>query len=111
VSDVISDFFGALGVRGHDPLLRNANGNVRVEILHGEHWNVAVTKGDVVVTQTDEPADCVLSASRDVLAGLVTGEQNPVACVLRGELKLVGDWELLVIFQRVFPGPAAGAPA
>jgi putative sterol carrier protein len=113
VSDVISDFFGALAERKHEPLLRNANGSLRYDIANGsaggEHWHIAVTKGDVVVTRANEPADCVMRVPRDVFARMATGEENAVAAVLRGAVKLEGNWELLVLFQRIFPGPPVAA--
>jgi hypothetical protein len=30
---------------------------------------------------------------------------NATAAVLRGELAIEGDWELMVLFQRLLPGP------
>ena len=43
---------------------------------------------------------------------MATGEVNALAGLLRGELTVEGDPELLVLFQRVFPGPRAeGVPS
>ena len=36
---------------------------------------------------------------------------NPVAAVLRGELAIEGDWRLLVLVQRLFPGPPTSSLA
>jgi hypothetical protein len=35
---------------------------------------------------------------------LASGELNGVAAALRGEFQAEGDWRLLVLFQRLFPG-------
>ena len=34
------------------------------------------------------------------------GRANAVTAVLRGAMTLEGDWNLLVVFQRLFPSPA-----
>jgi putative sterol carrier protein len=36
---------------------------------------------------------------------IVTGEENAMAAVLRGEIGIEGKPQLLVFFQRLFPGP------
>ena len=35
----------------------------------------------------------------------VTGRVNAVTAVLRGAMALEGDWNLLIVFQRLFPSP------
>jgi hypothetical protein len=40
---------------------------------------------------------------------MMRGEVNAMAAYLRGELILEGDPELLVLFQRVLPGPATAS--
>jgi hypothetical protein len=40
-----------------------------------------------------------------VLEGVARGELNAMAAVLRGELVIEGDLQILMIVQRVFPGP------
>jgi hypothetical protein len=39
-----------------------------------------------------------------VFEGMVSGEINPMAAVLRGTVDVTGDLELIVLFQRLFPG-------
>jgi hypothetical protein len=36
---------------------------------------------------------------------IAAGKVNATAAVLRGELAIEGDWELMVLFQRLLPGP------
>ena len=37
---------------------------------------------------------------------IATGEANAVTAVLRGEASLEGDWNLVIVFQRLFPSPS-----
>ena len=69
-------------------------------------WSVAVKKGDVSVSQAKGKADCVVTTDRPLFNAIVRGERNAMAAILRGEIGVEGDPELLVLFQRVFAGPA-----
>ena len=48
----------------------------------------------------------VIRADRAVFGKIAGVQLNPVAALLRGELHMEGDWRLLVLVQRLFPGPA-----
>jgi putative sterol carrier protein len=106
--DATTQFFEGLGSRGHEPLLEKVNGTVGVELENGketERWLVSVHKGDVDVSRRKVKADCTLHARREVFDDLARGETNATAAFLRGALVVDGDWELLVLFQRLFPSP------
>jgi putative sterol carrier protein len=66
---------------------------------------VAVTKGDIAVSDEDVTADCVVRADRALFDGVVNGETNPMAATLRGALTVEGDVQLLLHFERIFAGP------
>jgi putative sterol carrier protein len=107
-SNATSDFFARLALREHEPLLRRANGTIRVELQDGkrtDRWLVTVSKGDVRITHDGGPADCVVACRKGVFERLVSGQANPVVALLRGDLLLMGDYNLAILFQRVFPGP------
>jgi ubiquinone biosynthesis protein UbiJ len=107
VTDPTTEFFEALRTRGHDPRLRGARGTFRFELVEGKNidrWLVSVHKGDVTVAHRGGAADCVLRVDRAVFDQLASGELNGVAATLRGEFHVEGDWRLLVLFQRLFPG-------
>jgi putative sterol carrier protein len=111
MTDPTAEFFGELGRRGHERLLEKATGTVRVDLVDGkrtERWLVSLTKGDVAVSRRNAAADCVLRADKRLFDGMVSGDVNAIAAVLRGALVLEGDVGLLVLFQRLFPGPAEG---
>jgi putative sterol carrier protein len=110
LSDQTGEFFAELGSRGHEPMLRKATGTLRFDLVDGTskaQWSVALKKGDVSVSQTNAEADCVVTTDRSLFDAIVRGEKNAMAAVLRGEIGVEGDTELLVLFQRVFVGPAA----
>lgn len=100
-------FFDALAQRGRHPLLKNASGTIRFDVLDGErteHWLVTMDQGDVDVTHARTKADAVVRIDKASLDGMVSGRVNAMASVLRGELVLEGDLSLMILFQRVFPG-------
>ena len=103
------EFFDALGRRGHEPLMSRANGTIRVELRDGRktaRWYVSVSKGDVEVARTGPPdADCVVRGSKELFDRLASGRTNPVVALLRGDLAFEGDYNLAILFQRLFPDP------
>ena len=107
MTDATAEFFDVLRRRGHEPRLRGATGTFRFELVEGkqiDRWLVTVSKGDVIVSHKGGAADCVVRANRALFDRLASGEMNGVAAVLRGEFVAEGDWKLLVLFQRLFPG-------
>jgi putative sterol carrier protein len=108
MSEATTRFFAGLEADDHRALLANMNGTLRVELTNGqttERWLVAAEKGDLHVSHGNAKADCTLRAPTDVFEKLVRGEDNPMAAFLRGAVTVEGDSELVVLFQRLFPGP------
>ena len=68
---------------------------------------VAVAKGAVTVSQEDRAADCTVRTNGALFEGLTTGAVNAMAAVLRGDIVVEGDRELILRFQRLFHGPPA----
>jgi putative sterol carrier protein len=69
-------------------------------------WMLAIDDGEVGVSQANRDADCVISTNEALFRALARGEANTMAAVLRGEVAVTGDPELLVAVQRLFPGPS-----
>ena len=106
------DFFGSLANRGHVELLEKATGSVRVELGSGkgaERWLVTIDKGDVFVSHKAGAADCTIRSSKALFDRVAGGNANALAAFLRGEVEVEGNWELLVLFQRLFPSPPRGS--
>jgi putative sterol carrier protein len=109
MKDPTTEFFDELGKRGREPMLRKATGVLSFDLSDGAstaHWSVAIKKGDVSVSRAHDEADCVVTTDRPLFDAIVRGEKNAMAAILRGEIGVEGDPELLVLFQRVFAGPA-----
>jgi putative sterol carrier protein len=113
MSDAISDFFRELGRRGHEPLLANATGSARFDLVRDDqvdYWVVTVKRGDVTTRNAKRDCDCVVRVDRSLFEEIARGEANVMSAVLRGELTAEGDLELLMLLQRLFPGPPASRP-
>ena len=110
--DVIAEFFERLAQRGYEPLLRKTRGTVRVDLTNGRqivNWLITIEKGNVRVTRENADALCVVRADRPIFERVIKGEANAMAAMLRGAMEFEGDPELLVLFQRLFSGPADSA--
>jgi putative sterol carrier protein len=110
MTDSTAEFFQGLGLRGHEPLLEKGTGSIRFDVVDGtrtERWLIMLDRGTVSVSRKNAAADCVVRADRAVFNAMATGAVNGVAAYLRGELSVEGDPELLVLIQRVLPGPPA----
>jgi putative sterol carrier protein len=113
-SDTATAFFEELARREHEPLLAKGRGTVGVELTNGtesETWLVTIDQGDLTVSQGAGNADCTLRASKGLFERVATGEVNAFAAVLRGAIGIEGDLHLLVLFQRLFPGPSGAGAA
>jgi len=108
--DLIADFFTRLADRGAGPLPGDLTATLRFDVTEAgsvRHWRVAIDHGRVEVTDSGADADCVLTGEAAVFEELVTGHRNPMAAVLRGQVGIAGDVDLLVQVQRLFPAPGA----
>jgi putative sterol carrier protein len=112
MTNATTDFFEGLAQRGHEPLLEKTSGTLRFELTNGsrqERWLVSVEKGDIAISHRNEKADCTLRAPKDLFESVAAGEANAMAAVLRGAMAIEGNWELLVLFQRLFPSAPQAA--
>jgi putative sterol carrier protein len=112
--DVTERFFDELAQRGHEPLLRKARGTIKFEVVDGKKVDrrvVAIDKGEITVSRRNVTCDGVIRADKAVFESVASGRSNPIAAVLRNELAVQGDWRLLVLVQRLFPGPPKKRPS
>jgi hypothetical protein len=94
-------------------MLRRVSATVRWDILDGdrtEHRLLRIDHGDLRVAVSGEPADCVIVAERAVCDDVVSGRTSALAALLRGAAAVEGEFELMVLAQRLFPrAPGASA--
>jgi hypothetical protein len=108
MADATNEFFEGLEARGHEPLLENASGSLRFDTTDNgrrSRWFVEVAKGDLKVSHRNAKADCVVRGDKALFDAIVVGKENAVAAFLRGAITVDGSRQLLVQFQRLFPGP------
>jgi hypothetical protein len=108
-ADPIASFLASLEEREEGRLLRHASGTLRIDVVADppvEPWLVTLAGGHVAVARSHAEADAVLRGEEAMVVRLVTGEANAMAAVLRGAVEVEGDLGLVVLFQRLFPGPA-----
>lgn len=106
--DPTRSFFEDLAERGHEPLLKDASGTIRFDLVDGrrvEHRYVSIDKGDVAVSHENAEADAILRIDRSVFDRIASGRMNAMAAALRGVLVPEGNLSLFMVFQRLFPGP------
>lgn len=107
-----TDFFEGLRERGHEPMLETTAGTLRLDLLkdgkQSERWLVSIDNGAVEVSHRNANADCIIKGPESLFDGIASGEVNPLAAVLRGELAVQGDSRLMVRFQGLFPSPPRG---
>jgi putative sterol carrier protein len=112
MKEATADFFEQLGQREHEPLLENVTGRIGIELVNGkrtDRWTVAVDQGDIAVSHKSGEVDCMIRTSEVLFNEMASGTENAMAAVLRGAATVDGNPELLVLFQRLFPGPPAAA--
>ena len=106
MSDPSRDFFNRVNEQGFDARLGRARGTLRFDVDGGpvEHWLVSIDRGGIQVSPVaDEAADCVVRLDRAKLDGIVSGDVNPTASMLRGGIAATGNIDLLLYLQRLFP--------
>jgi putative sterol carrier protein len=110
MTDATANFFDELGRRGHEALLEKVTGTVRFDLVQGDridHYFVSIKKGDVAVAGEGAEADSVFRTERSLFDDIASGRENAMAALLRGTLGFQGDPQLLLLFQRLFPGPSS----
>ena len=112
MTDATDEFFDELERHGHEPMLNRLSGTLRWDIVDGDrtdHRLVEIVHGDIRVTRSDLPADCVITAERAVCNDVITGRTSALAALLRGAAAVEGDRELMVLAQRLFRRQRAAA--
>lgn len=111
MSDPSREFFNRLDEQGFDARLGRVRGTLRFDVHDRgrvEHWLVSLDRGAIQVSQDDEAAGCVVRTDQATLDGIVSGEINPTAALLRGVMAATGEIDVLLHLQRLFPsGPHA----
>jgi len=113
MTDVAEQFLRSLADRGFQPLLRTTTGTLAFRLLDRsemQEWLLVVENGNVSVSVGAGHADATLTVDRSLFEQMVRGRANATAALLRGEVAIEGDLDLLMAVQRLFPGPDDARP-
>jgi len=108
MSEPIDEFFDALTLAHRVPLLEGVSGTIRVELDHDgrtERRLIAIDAGTLSVSRRPAKADCTVRMDRRLFEGMASGRVNAMAALLRGQVAVEGNPNLLLRFQRLFPSP------
>jgi hypothetical protein len=108
MGDATAEFLAELDRAGHESRLGRAEGTVRIELERDgrtERWFLDARHGEVKVSRRRLPYDCTIRTTGALFDGMVTGRVNALTALLRGEVEVDGNPELLVLLQRLFPSP------
>jgi putative sterol carrier protein len=107
-----AEFLTGLAEAGPSPLLARTTGTIRCDLANSgdtEYFYVAIDKGAITVSHAKRDADAIVRADRGLFDGVTSGQVNVMAALLRGVIDVEGDLNLLMRFQKLFPGPQGAA--
>jgi putative sterol carrier protein len=96
------DFFEGLEARVDGSKTAGMNNSYLFDIDGAGKWHVNVQDGKVSVTEGEQEADAVISASEETFEKLVSGDQNPTSAYMTGKLKVKGDMGAAMKLQKLF---------
>lgn len=117
-SSPMESFLVDLSRRGFEPLLAHTVGSIGISLLDpsgDEHWHIDIDHGKVEVSrgsvEKHPTADATVTTSHELFHSATLGTTNLWTAMLRGGLEVEGDLHLLVMFQRLLPGPVQASAA
>ncbi|MFC7548314.1 SCP2 sterol-binding domain-containing protein [Plantactinospora sp. GCM10030261] len=107
MTEMVAAFFERLP-RRHDVLPENVSATIRFDVSMHEgqtdHWYVRMRRGEVRVSRSVQPADCVIQGDAAVFDGLRRGG-SLLAALFRNDLSVSGDMRVFALLRQVLPGP------
>ena len=73
----------------------------RFDIEGAGSWRVDVEDGAVTVSQSQEPADCVIATDEKIFLSVVNKEQNPMGAFMTGKIRVEGDVALALRLREL----------
>ena len=87
-------FFQDLQARSDPSRAGDLTASYRFDIEGAGSWHADVENGAVTVTESQDPADCVIATDEQTFLGVVNGEQNPMGAFMTGKIRVDGDMGL-----------------
>jgi putative sterol carrier protein len=87
-------FFDDLEARADRSRAGDLSASYRFDIADVGSWHVDVEDGAVTVTESQDPADCVVATDEKTFLAVVRNEQNPMGAFMTGKIRVEGDMGL-----------------
>jgi hypothetical protein len=101
--------FERISRSGRVDALAEIDGTIRFDLDLGDRtdsWLLTVHSGYVSVSHGGGDADCVVELDKELADRMASGQANAMAALLRADMMVTGDVRLLVLLERLLPGPA-----
>jgi len=108
-SDPTARLFERISRLGRVDALAEVDGRLRFDLHEGdrvEHRAIIVHRGQISVGQEIDDPDCVVDADKALFDRMASGQSNAMTALLRGDMMITGDVLLVVLLERLLPGPA-----
>jgi hypothetical protein len=108
-SDPTARLFERISRIGRVDALADVEGSLRFDLHMGdrvERRTIVVHYGQITVVQDGGEPDCVVELDKSLLDRMATGQANAMTALLRADMMVTGDVRLLVLLERLLPGPA-----
>ncbi|HUQ22405.1 MAG TPA: SCP2 sterol-binding domain-containing protein [Gaiellaceae bacterium] len=102
MAETVQEFFDTLASRADASKTAGMNNSYLFDIEGAGQWLVAVTDGEVTVTEGASEADTTITTSEESFMAIVRGEQNPTTAYMTGKLKIKGDMGAAMKLQKLF---------
>ena len=87
-------FFEDLQGRADSSRAAGLSASYRFDIEGAGTWHVDVENGVVTVTESQDPADCVIATDEQTFLAVVGNEQSPMGAFMTGKIRVEGDMAL-----------------
>lgn len=108
-SDPTARLFERISRLGRVDALADVDGRLRFDVHVAdrvEHRAIIVQRGQISVAQKVDDPDCVVDVDKELFDRMAAGQTNAMTALLRGDMMITGDVRLLVLLERLLPGPA-----
>jgi putative sterol carrier protein len=98
----VREFFEGLPGRVSPEQARRLDASYRFDVEGAGSWRVEPQGDQIVVTESDAPADCVINADEATFLGVLSGEQGAMGAYMRGKIRVEGSLGLAMRLRELF---------